>query len=143
MHSSYPLSLALLFSPLVLAGSSVTCWFPDGQTSTVDHVACDDSAGNNLENGAACCQNGTNDYCLGNGLCSRYGTVYRGSCTDKTWRSPACSQMCLDEREYHNLISFYTYVSTVVFCSLIVDSQNQSFLRLPLALQRRRHLSMF
>ena len=32
--------------------------------------------------------------CLSDGLCSGGGHVFRDSCTDPTWKSPFCLQLC-------------------------------------------------
>ena len=74
--------------------ASVQCWFPDGTTPTVDQIPCNSSASDSVGSGSACCLNHPNDYCMANGLCFGTGIVYRGSCTDKSWNSPACSQAC-------------------------------------------------
>lgn len=36
------------------------------------------------------------DQCLSNGLCGGGGHVFRDSCTDPTWKSPLCLQLCIE-----------------------------------------------
>ena len=74
--------------------SAQPCYFPDGSISTNDSPChapfTDDGA-------SACCAH--SDVCLDNNLCLAQNgpeLISRGTCTDKTWQSPECSQYCSD-----------------------------------------------
>lgn len=46
---------------------------------------------------SSCCPTKRADFpsvCLANGLCRNDNDVFRGSCTDKTWKSLSCPQLC-------------------------------------------------
>ena len=46
---------------------------------------------------SSCCPTKRADFpsvCLANGLCSNDNDIFRGSCTDKTWKSKSCPQLC-------------------------------------------------
>src|SRR5258708_7701358 len=38
-------------------------------------------------------RDGTQDICLSNGLCSNQLVIWRESCTDPTWKDPACLKL--------------------------------------------------
>lgn len=81
-------SLLLLAAGIARTTAQRNCWFPDGNTETID-VPCNTNADE-----SACC--GPTAFCLSNGLCLDSGVVSRGSCTDRTWNSSACAQQCTD-----------------------------------------------
>ena len=67
---------------------SPSCYWPDGSPTDFSYVACTPTATHSV-----CCSSG--DSCVGNGLCySRYGSVYRGGCTDSTWQTNECARVC-------------------------------------------------
>lgn len=69
-----------------------TCYFPDGSVS-LGFTPCHSAS----TGASACCAE--MDVCLDNKLClsqSGQQDLTRGSCTDKTWGSPECSQYCSD-----------------------------------------------
>ncbi|KAF5850778.1 hypothetical protein GGP41_010393 [Bipolaris sorokiniana] len=80
----------LTFSSSVLA----TCWFPDGQESTLD-TACNPDA-----IVSSCCFD--RQACLSNGLCvsdphdPARSRTHRGTCTDRGWKSGNCVRQCFD-----------------------------------------------
>ncbi|KAH9223775.1 hypothetical protein DL95DRAFT_517846 [Leptodontidium sp. 2 PMI_412] len=81
---------------------SATCYNPDGsEIKDPAYQACNQFAGSVSQ----CC--GTNhtgvvapDTCQANGLCQNNGdSVYwRQGCTDKTWKSPFCLNLCTDPK---------------------------------------------
>lgn len=85
----------LLLSPtlLVLTAAELTCYYPDTIVAT-DHIPCNATASDTLDDDFACCPGNGNDYCLANVLCWYDGVLNRGSCTDKNWASPSCAQWC-------------------------------------------------
>jgi len=68
------------------------CYYPDGSApADYSFVACNNSAV------SACCVPSEGDICLANGLCQDVsdGSVFRGACTDQTWKSSSCPQICV------------------------------------------------
>ena len=78
--------------------AAATCYHVNGSALDVYYQPCDNSAEfsmcchlgvTNLNGGDQC---GSGDYY---GLCGVTGTqLWRESCTDPTWKSPACLQLC-------------------------------------------------
>jgi hypothetical protein len=103
---STPLSSTLLFASIVcmIRHASAACYMING-TEITDPVyqPCNQVAGTI----SMCCgKNWTtaqDDACLPNGLCQNYGPTYnemyywRDSCTDPTWKSPYCLNLCMAE----------------------------------------------
>ncbi|CAO2651419.1 Nn.00g039890.m01.CDS01 [Neocucurbitaria sp. VM-36] len=87
MHTARTLGLvvAMLFS---LGASELACYYPDGKNAT-GLSPCKTDA-----DVSHCCRD--SDVCLTNGLCfsSGLGSVVRRGCTDKTWKSPDCPNVC-------------------------------------------------
>lgn len=65
-----------------------TCYYPNGNASTSTDFPC------SLEADSPCCPQGWQ--CLSNGLCYLENENYLGryTCTDQTWQSTACPQIC-------------------------------------------------
>ncbi|CAK3931701.1 Hypothetical predicted protein [Lecanosticta acicola] len=78
----HALSAATLLTALVDAQQ---CYYPDGAPS--EDTPCSDGEG-----ASSCC--GSGSFCMDNGLCFGGGLVSRGSCTDKSWKSEACTGYC-------------------------------------------------
>ncbi|KAN0101552.1 hypothetical protein V8E51_012062 [Hyaloscypha variabilis] len=77
--------LALALTALAAAPQ---CFYPDGVTVEPNHTPC-----NTTQVDSACCL--PQDSCTAQGLCLGTSNFnYRGSCTDKTWRSNSCPQTC-------------------------------------------------
>lgn len=104
--------LLLSFSCAFLGGSLIqrvgaSCYYPDGSfPSDYVYTACSGSEF------TSCCIASEGDQCLSNGLCyyprssSKY--LFRGACTDKTWKSENCFKHCLSgtsSSRYDRLIS--------------------------------------
>lgn len=107
MHSfSFEVGL-LAFSLLRLALGGKNCYFPNSDPSGGD-VPCDPSASDSV-----CCGRGWT--CLSNGACefnldsidpqigNSIGELWRGSCTDSSWKSAQCPQFCYGEFRYNNV----------------------------------------
>ena len=84
-------ALAIIFTSLTFvatASPSDTCYWPDG-TVAVNRVPCESIPGQETW----CCEDSsvctTGGYCLGNA-----GVFSRGGCTDQTWQSNFCPQLC-------------------------------------------------
>lgn len=93
-----------------MANSSV-CWFPDGQTNgksvSPQFVSCDPTAAQ-----SPCCAYG--ETCTGNGLClSGNGLIYRGGCTDSTFKSSACPKNCVASTGDFSGMSYFFQVDFV------------------------------
>lgn len=104
--------LLLSFSCAFLGGFWIgkvgaSCYYPDGSfPSDYVYTACSGSEF------TSCCIASEGDQCLSNGLCyypkssSKY--LFRGACTDKTWKSENCFQHCLSgssNSRYDRLVS--------------------------------------
>jgi hypothetical protein len=76
------------------AAQAQACYLPNGNVSN-DDSPCDTSGGDSL-----CCPGISSDLgasiCLKNKLCfvPSQNALARGSCTDKTWKSDKCSNVC-------------------------------------------------
>jgi hypothetical protein len=71
------------------------CYYPNGDESA--DYPCDPDA----EESVCCADASVGFACLSNKLClSPGGRTARGSCTDKTWKSPECKEMLLCTSEY-------------------------------------------
>lgn len=78
-------------SIVVTVARAQTCWYPDGKTQALNNTPC------HRGTHSTCCgqqADGSSAYCLSNGLCLSDMAVTRGSCTDGSWQSPACSSYC-------------------------------------------------
>ncbi|KAA6415295.1 MAG: hypothetical protein FRX48_00010 [Lasallia pustulata] len=66
-----------------------SCYNPGGNLDP-NYTSCNPSAGV-----SACCWTG--ESCIGENLCfSQQGYIYRGSCTDSSWKAPECPTVCRD-----------------------------------------------
>ncbi|KAI0478249.1 hypothetical protein F4859DRAFT_479148 [Xylaria cf. heliscus] len=88
-----------------LAGADeVQCWAPDGKTLADNEtvVPCNKLGIQQQGVYSSCCRldgdASQRDYCTTSGLClSTFdGVLRREYCTDKTWKSPACVNVCTD-----------------------------------------------
>ena len=103
-HSLINMRVSLFLLPILstVIVAELTCYYPDTTVAT-GHIPCNATASDTPTDASACCFGYGNDYCLANGLCWFDGILSRGSCTDKDWASPSCSQWCL------NGITLYSY----------------------------------
>ncbi|KAL1970273.1 hypothetical protein VTN77DRAFT_5433 [Rasamsonia byssochlamydoides] len=81
-------NILYLCSLLVSSVQSQACYYPNGNVSTSTDIPC------SLEAYSPCCPQGWQ--CLSNGLCYLENEQYLGryTCTDPTWQSSACPQIC-------------------------------------------------
>ncbi|TGJ80291.1 hypothetical protein E0Z10_g8467 [Xylaria hypoxylon] len=94
---------ATSFSRLVVA-DEVRCWAPDGKTLADNETVVPCNKLGIQQDGvySSCCRldgDATQrDYCTTSGLClsTLDGVLRREYCTDKTWKSPACVNVCTD-----------------------------------------------
>ncbi|KAI9825885.1 MAG: hypothetical protein M1832_000826 [Thelocarpon impressellum] len=77
----------VIILPSNFAQDTRSCFFPNGGVSDNDRPCGTDGSAH-----SACCAQDA--YCLSNGLCSNGHILSRGSCTDLTWASPACTAFC-------------------------------------------------
>jgi hypothetical protein len=91
--------LAVGFGSLGRA-EEVKCWAPDGETlaNNKTYVPCNKLGIEQQGVYSSCCQldgePDERDLCTTTGLCLRNNVVSRGYCTDKTWASKACVNVC-------------------------------------------------
>ena len=77
----------------VQATPSGQCYFPNGNLAT-DYLPCTDISG---EAQSWCCHL-SDSVCTQNGYCvGSNGLFYRGGCTDSTFTSPSCPQVCKND----------------------------------------------
>lgn len=78
----------------------VVCYAPDGKTvgDNETYVPCNKLGITQSGVYSSCCQldgdPDERDLCTTSGLCIRGSVLSRGYCTDKTWGSPACVNVC-------------------------------------------------
>ncbi|KAI4225085.1 MAG: hypothetical protein L6R36_004175 [Xanthoria steineri] len=89
--STFWISLSSFVSGLLAA----FCYHPNGDpVHDTNYVPCSLVAEGIA---SACCAINRHPYpdeCLANGLCRNGGDFFRDSCTDPTWKSPSCPQLC-------------------------------------------------
>ncbi|KAE8367086.1 hypothetical protein BDV27DRAFT_124449 [Aspergillus caelatus] len=90
------LSLILRFLPCV---SATTCYLPNGEVAPSDQPCFP-------QNPVSSCCGGSTYVCSTNNMCAHYSGEYFviGSCTDKTWNSPACPGYCFFRDHIHNSV---------------------------------------
>lgn len=101
------------------------CFFPNGITTGDDAsptmVPCDPAAPV-----SACCAVGHS--CTGSGLCySSSGEIYRGGCTDKTFKDAACPSICAEAGDGINSGESAPVSDDCATCSLVVISTNADY----------------
>ena len=84
--STFGIALLLLCSSQAFGQQ---CYFTDG-SAALDDLPCRDNA--TESNPSMCC--GPGAFCLSNGLCTDGLYLSRGSCTDHSFGSPNCAQIC-------------------------------------------------
>lgn len=99
MPSRLHMTWIVLYGSISIFSSSVaaSCYLPNGTDSNnglpVDlYRPCDRSNEHSM-----CCRTQDRDPCRNDGLCfdARNNDIWRGSCTDPTWESPACIKLCV------------------------------------------------
>ena len=94
------LSIALISTLVLRVTADVTCFAPDGVTiaDNETYVPCNKLGITQQGVHSSCCRlDGApddRDLCASTGLCINNGVVSRGYCTDQTWKSPACVNVC-------------------------------------------------
>ncbi|MCJ1253676.1 hypothetical protein MMC24_001488 [Lignoscripta atroalba] len=91
LSSRVVIFVACLALPKCLVNGQ-SCYYPNGDLSTQGDAPCSD------EPGSACCP--LNWECLSNGLCYLENADYYGryTCTDQTWQSPGCPNICTQDK---------------------------------------------
>lgn len=72
--------------------ASKSCYYPDGIQAT-DNTPCNQNANASV---GVCC--GPGFTCLSNGLCQQGQYLFRGTCTDSTWKNQDCPSYCKSGR---------------------------------------------
>ncbi|KAK4151131.1 transcription initiation factor IID, 18kD subunit-domain-containing protein [Chaetomidium leptoderma] len=119
MKTPWLLSLLIHFGVLQTCFAK-KCYYPNGEEAF--DFPCDPDA----EDSVCCADVQTvGQACLSNKLCvSSQNRIARGSCTDKTWRSPECAPYCMGERgRGADLVSCSNVTGTNSFfcCSGVAD----------------------
>ncbi|KAG9251870.1 uncharacterized protein F5Z01DRAFT_256023 [Emericellopsis atlantica] len=85
-----------------------TCWAPDGKTKADNetYVPCNKLGIEEDGVHSSCCnldgKASQRDLCVQTGLCNNDGILWRGYCTDQSWESAACVNVCTDESKGGN-----------------------------------------
>lgn len=105
-------SFPVILSQLKLVDAFAQCYYPDGSIPQ-DYVwePCSGALY------SSCCVPSEGDVCQENGLCyypdvsndGGFGTLYRGTCTDRTWTDAACKTNVCVSGELHRTICFQNY----------------------------------
>ena len=87
MATSFTISGLISLIWLVLRTTGQNCYYPDGSLSTEGDAVCSSQGG-------MCCP--LNWEYMSNGLCYLENADYYGryTCSDQTWQSPDCPQLC-------------------------------------------------
>ena len=94
--------LTILLMKATKVFATATCYLPDGnmaKTGDTIYEVCNATAADSGEGSACCAVNSS--VCLTSGYC--FGSdsyVYRGGCTDQSWRSLNCPSQCLDGKQH-------------------------------------------
>ncbi|GAW14076.1 hypothetical protein ANO14919_034680 [Xylariales sp. No.14919] len=104
MLSIISLILVVTSFSLLAAADEVRCWAPDGKTLADNETVVPCNKLGIQQDGvySSCCRLdgdlGQRDYCTTSGLClsTLDGVLRREYCTDKSWKSPACVNVCTD-----------------------------------------------
>ena len=127
MHGSFrriPLSWTLLCYLISTATADTGCFNPNGTnrnigaidvaTGTEAYIPC-----NTVQPYSMCCR--TTDKCLPDGLCQQIGStnIWRESCSDQSWRSPACLKLCVSET---GTITFPSSIYLACKAAALIDS---------------------
>lgn len=87
----FAFALSLLAHELL----AVSCYHPNGDpVIDSDYHPCNPAAPDTVSSCCATSRSLFPDICLPNGLCGNGDDVFRDSCTDPTWKSPLCPQLC-------------------------------------------------
>lgn len=107
-------SLVLLASIAVVANcqNQASCYYPNGDLSKENDIPCSSAPG------SACCP--MNWQCLDNGLCYLDNAQYYGryTCTDKSWKSSGCPQICTHSKDMRSspnvriALSYYSVLTS-------------------------------
>ncbi|KAK0654715.1 hypothetical protein DIS24_g5145 [Lasiodiplodia hormozganensis] len=109
-------STVMTKAAVATATGAATCYYPDGSKATDYQYVPDPNA--TTVSFRSCCIPSENDTYLDNGLCyfpvnpstpSHGNYIYRGGCTDQSWRSDACASKCTS-----NTPNLY---ESVLYCS--------------------------
>jgi hypothetical protein len=113
-HSHFRMQVNMISALLIASlacgaiADEVSCWAPDGATKAdnTTYVPCNKLGIEQHGVFSSCCQlDGKpeeRDLCTTRGLCLRNGVTSRGYCTDKTWKSAACVNVCTSDEDGGN-----------------------------------------
>ncbi|KAF3145974.1 hypothetical protein TWF569_006518 [Orbilia oligospora] len=110
-----PFIFSLPFYTIAQAKVSNTprCYYPDGRLrDSTDYQPCSNVVGQHSMCCALANRGSGADLCLPNGLCSAFTAdgsqtaLWRESCTDPTWESPACLKICFAKGKGYNWVKW-------------------------------------
>ncbi|KAE8155136.1 hypothetical protein BDV25DRAFT_135181 [Aspergillus avenaceus] len=89
----------LAVGPLSQNAYAATCYLPSGEVAADDQPCFP-------QNPVSSCCGGSTYVCSTNNMCAHYSGEYYiiGTCTDKTWNSPACPGYCFFRDHVHNTV---------------------------------------
>ncbi|KAF4120084.1 hypothetical protein GMORB2_3495 [Geosmithia morbida] len=88
------------------SSAEISCFAPDGKTlaDNETYVPCNKLGIQQDGIESSCCRldgkADERDLCAATGLCLNGGVLFRGYCTDKTWKNPACVDVCTDPKKH-------------------------------------------
>ena len=100
MASCPQMDPTLIFLMIIFAirEANAACYYPNG----TEQVSGDQAPCDSTDRTASMCCNLVNTttagHCTADGLCIPYKNdqLFRGPCTDRTWKDPACLPLCVD-----------------------------------------------
>ena len=104
LQFSFSVVLVVVASCAVFANCQ-SCYYPNGDPSKENDIPCSSSSG------SACCPSGWK--CLDNGLCYLDNQKYFGryTCTDQSWKSPGCPNICTHSKSLPSATSVCAIVN--------------------------------
>lgn len=112
---------AVLIFPITTAGQNETCYFPDGSVARYNdelYLPCKIISPGGV---TFCCYR--TDACTEAGYCAGdAGIFYRGGCTDQTWTSSLCPEICAKGAISTKHIYIYHTLRTLLTNFLSVDT---------------------
>ncbi|KAK3324998.1 hypothetical protein B0H66DRAFT_636505 [Apodospora peruviana] len=102
--TAFLFQITFLSTLLLRVTADTKCFAPDGVTVADNdtYVPCNKLGITQQGVHSSCCKldgdPNDRDLCASTGLCVNSGIISRGYCTDKTWKSPACVNVCTDPR---------------------------------------------
>ena len=126
------ISHILILSIHLFLHTSATCFYPNGSADAVGNQGPCNTSGHSM-----CCllhprANENADVCRSDGLCipSTNSQIFRDTCTDPTWKDPACLRLCLTGKGIWTSISYPSFYTRFLshFLKMLTSSASQMIL---------------